>query len=76
MPFQKQVNVQPDPGKQRKTARELADMIAERMKIARASVAVNPHPVYGWHPTVEPGNDQQLAEQAAAELRGQYELKT
>ena len=64
--------------RERKTARELAKMIAERMKIELSLVSVRNDPVYGWAVKVfiGPGvfGDQPLAEQIAAELRERYDL--
>jgi hypothetical protein len=65
---------------QDKTPKQLADMIATRINIGGVLVVVNPHPAYGWHPTVmtAPAHAikcQQIAEQVAtvmlpAERRG------
>jgi hypothetical protein len=65
--------------KQGKTARELADLIAQQIGIGGVMVAVNPDPIYGWHPTVitapaQAINAQILAEKAAQELRALYDL--
>jgi hypothetical protein len=65
--------------RERKTARELAKMIAERMKIEPSLVSVRKDPVYGWAVKVFTGpaglfGDQHLAEQIAAELRERYDL--
>jgi hypothetical protein len=64
--------------RERKSARELAKMIAERMKIEPSFVSVRRDPVYGWAVKVfiGPGvfGDQPLAEQIAAELRERYDL--
>ena len=61
-----------------KSARELAKMIAERMKIEPSLVSVLKDPVYGWAVNVFTGparfGDQHLAEQIAAELRERYDL--
>ena len=53
---------------QDKTPKQLADMIATRINIGGVLVVVNPHPAYGWHPTVmtAPAHAikcQQIAEQ-------------
>jgi hypothetical protein len=64
--------------RERKSARELAKMIAERMKIEPSLVSVRNDPVYGWAVKVFTGpdvfGDQHLAEQIAAELRERYDL--
>ena len=66
--------------RERKSARELAKMIAERMKIEPSFVSVRRDPVYGWAANVFTGpsrvyfGDQHLAEQIAAELREQYDF--
>ena len=65
--------------RERKSARELAKMIAERMKIEPSLVSVHKNPVYGWAVEVFTGparlfGDQHLAEQIAAELRERYDL--
>ena len=64
--------------RERKSARELAKMIAERMKIEPSLVSVRNDPVYGWAVKVFTGprffGDQHLDEQIAAELRERYDL--
>ena len=64
--------------RERKSARELAKMIAERMKIEPSLVSVRNDPVYGWAVEVFTGpgvfGDQHLAEQISAELRERYDL--
>jgi hypothetical protein len=64
--------------RERKSARELAKMIAERMKIEPSLVSVHRDTVYGWAVKVFTGpgvfGDQPLAEQIAAELRERYDL--
>ena len=62
--------------KQHKTARELADMIAARINVGGIHVAVNPDPVYGWHPTVitVPSEAIKCQQLAAQELRATYDL--
>jgi hypothetical protein len=65
--------------KEKKSARELAEMIAARMKIDAGLVSVDKHPTYGWAVQVFTGparlfGDQPLAEQIAAELRERYDL--
>jgi hypothetical protein len=65
--------------KEKKSARELAEMVAERMKIEAGLVSVEKNSTYGWAVNVFTGpsrlfGDQPLAEQIAAELREQYDL--
>jgi hypothetical protein len=66
--------------KQKKTARELADMIGQRLNIGGMFVVVHKDPAYGWHPTVmtKPAaaiGCQMRAEEIAKELRAEYELQ-
>jgi transcriptional regulator with XRE-family HTH domain len=66
--------------KQKKTARELADMIMAKINIDGVHVAVHADPVYGWHPTVfatpsQAAKCQQVAEQIATQLRTKFDLK-
>jgi len=68
------------PSKERRTAQELADMIAARIGIGGVFVAVHKDPAYGWHPTVMTApaaahQCQVLAEEIASELRTKYDLK-
>lgn len=65
--------------KERKTAKELADLIAARIGLGGVFVTVSKDPVFGWHPTVMTApaaayNCQVMAEQIAEELRAKYEL--
>ena len=65
--------------KQKKTAQELADMIAARLNVGGVFIAVHKDPVYGWHPTVvtRPAaaiNAQMAAEEIAKELRAEFDL--
>jgi hypothetical protein len=65
--------------KQRKTARELEDMIAERVGVGGVMVKVHSDPAYGWHATVmtAPAKAiaaQQVVERISEELRLQFEL--
>jgi hypothetical protein len=65
---------------QQRTAKELADMIATRLRVRDVHVMVHQDPVQGWHPTVVTGLPQviacqQRAEQIAAKLRTEFELK-
>jgi hypothetical protein len=67
--------------KEPKTAHELAQMIMERMPGSTVYLEVRPDPAYGWAPfvvsaTPEAIKNQNVAEQIAAELRLQYELKS
>jgi hypothetical protein len=65
--------------REKKSAHELAEMIAARMKIEAKLVSVHKDPTYGWAVDVFTGparlfGDQPLAEQIAAELRERYDL--
>jgi len=65
--------------KQRKTARELEEMIAERIGVGGIMIKVHPDPAYGWHATVmtAPAKAvaaQQVVEKIGEELRSQFEL--
>jgi hypothetical protein len=65
--------------KPKKSKRELADMIAERLGVGGVQVAVYKCPIYGWDANVITAPTQVvqangLAKQAAAELREQFEL--
>ena len=64
--------------KEKKTAKELAALIAE--KINAGGVQVHADPVYGWRPIVytrggQASDLQQRADLAARELRGLFDLK-
>jgi len=64
--------------KQKKTAQELADMIAARINVGGIYVKVHKDPAYGWHPTIVTApaaalNCQILAEEIAQELRAKYD---
>jgi hypothetical protein len=66
--------------KEQKSARELAELIAERIGMPDARIAVHADAVYGWHPTVftTPAlavNAQNAAERAADKLRALYDLR-
>ena len=66
--------------KEKKSAPELADMIASRMKVEPGLVSVHRDATHGWAADVFTGpsqlfGDQVLAEQIAAELRERYDLK-
>ncbi|HMF22363.1 MAG TPA: hypothetical protein VKG24_09585 [Pseudolabrys sp.] len=66
--------------KEKKSARELANMIAARMQVGAQLVSVHRDPAYGWAVNVFTGpakqvfGDQVLAEQIAAELREKYDF--
>ena len=65
--------------REQKSARELANLIANRLGMPGVRIAVHDDPVYGWHPTVfttpaQAVNAQNAAERAAQELRPLYEL--
>ena len=65
--------------KEQKSARELAELVAQRINMTGVRVEVHPDPAYGWHPTVftTPSNAviaQNAAERAAQELRPLYDL--
>jgi len=65
--------------KEQKSARELADLVAQRIGMPDVRIAVHHDPVYGWHPTVYTAPNkavaaQSAAERAAQELRPLYEL--
>jgi hypothetical protein len=65
--------------KEQKSARELADLVAQRIDMPDVRIAVHHDPVYGWHPTVFTAPDkavsaQNAAERAAQELRPLCEL--
>jgi hypothetical protein len=67
--------------KEKKTAQELADIIAARINVGGVFIKVHADPAYGWHPTVftAPGQAmtfQQRAEEIAKELRALYDLKS
>ena len=66
--------------KEKKSARELADMITLRMKVAAGLVSIHRDATCGWAANVFTGpsklfGDQALAEAIAAELRERYDLK-
>jgi hypothetical protein len=65
--------------KQRKSAAELAGMVAKMIGVGGLEVVVNPDPVEGWRPTVVKAprtveRFQHLAEKTAERLRGEYSL--
>jgi hypothetical protein len=66
--------------KPKKSARQLQELIAERLGIGPLFVRVHPDPNYGWHAMVvtAPGEEvcsQQSVDEAAAELRARFDLK-
>jgi hypothetical protein len=66
--------------KERKTARELADMIARRLNIGRCFVTVHKDAAHGWHPTVMAApfsavQSRETAEKLAADLWEKFDLK-
>jgi hypothetical protein len=66
--------------KPKKSALQLEEMIAQRIGIGPLFVRVQPNPAYGWHAMVvtAPGQEicsQQSVEEAAAELRDEFDLK-
>jgi len=65
--------------REKKTARELADMVASSIGIGGIAVVVHKDPAYGWHPTVMTAPAQAIgaqlrAEQVAKELRERFVL--
>ena len=68
--------------KEHKTARELEQMVIERMPSPVTHLEVRSNPAHGWAPFVvssapdEAAENQKAAEQIAAELRLRYDLKT
>jgi hypothetical protein len=65
--------------KTRKTARELADLIAAQIGVGGLSIGVRKDHAYGWQPMIEhaPGNRlgfQRRADEIANRLRQDYEL--
>jgi transcriptional regulator with XRE-family HTH domain len=68
------------PKKEKRTSRELADMIMANINIGGVHVAVHPDPAYGWHPTVVTAPSQAVecqrrAEQIAKQLREKFDLR-
>jgi hypothetical protein len=66
--------------KEKKTARELADMIAARVGVGGVQIAVHKSPIYGWDANIVVVPSQaiaanQMVQQIAAELRALYDLK-
>ncbi len=66
--------------RERKTAQELADLIAAKIGVGELYIRVRKDHAYGWGPTVEdaPGDligFQRRAEEIADRLRMQYDLR-
>ena len=66
--------------RERKTAKELADLIAEKIGVRELFIRVRKDHAYGWEPTVEeaPGDIigfQRRAEEIANRMRLQYDLR-
>ncbi len=66
--------------KTRKTAQELAELIAAQIGVCGLAVGVRKDHAYGWQPLIEysPGNQlgfQRRADEIAEVLRKDYELK-
>jgi hypothetical protein len=66
--------------KPKKSARQLEEMIAERLAIGPLFVRVHPDPEFGWHAILAtaPGQEicsPQSVKDAAAELRAKFDLK-
>lgn len=65
--------------RERRTARELADLITEKIGVGGLYIRVRKDHAYGWEPTVEdsPGDKiffQRRAEEIARQLRMNYDL--
>jgi hypothetical protein len=66
--------------RERRTAQELADLIAAKIGVRDLCIRVRKDHAYGWEPTVEdaPGDligFQRRAEEIANRLRVQYDLR-
>jgi hypothetical protein len=66
--------------KEKKTARELADMIAGRVGVGGVQIAVHKSPIYGWDANIivvpaQAINAHAMVQQIVAELRELYDLK-
>jgi hypothetical protein len=66
-------------GKTRKTARELAELVQQRLGVNELAVGVRKDHAFGWQPMIEyaPGNQlgfQRRADEIAEKLREEYEL--
>jgi hypothetical protein len=53
--------------KEQKSARELAELVAQRIGMTGVTVEVHPDPVYDWHPTVFTTPNRAVNAQNAAE---------
>jgi hypothetical protein len=67
-------------GKEEKTEAELEEMIAQRIVVGGVYVSVRKDPLLGWRPMVITAPKhatyaQQLADEAAIELRKKFSLK-
>jgi hypothetical protein len=65
--------------REKKSARELANMVASGIGVGGVAVVVHKDPAYGWHPTVMTAPAQAIgaqlrAEQVAKELRERFVL--
>jgi hypothetical protein len=65
--------------KPKKTTKELAEMITAHIGIGGVAVVIHKDDIYGWHPVViaspvQADSLQAFAENAARELRSQYDL--
>jgi hypothetical protein len=66
--------------KEKKTKRELADMIAARIGVGGVQIAVHESPIYGWDANIITAPSQAINAHAmvqliVAELREKYDLK-
>jgi len=66
--------------KEQKSAQELADLVAARIRVDGVLVSVHKDPAYGWHPIVVTAPAaaslcQVPAEEIAVELRSKYTLR-
>jgi hypothetical protein len=66
-------------GKTRKTARELAELVQQRIGVSELAIGVRKDHAFGWQPMIEyaPGNQlgfQRRADEIAERLREEYEL--
>jgi hypothetical protein len=66
--------------KEKKTARELADMLAARIGVDGIQIAVHKSPMYGWDANIitvpsQAINAHAMLQQIVAELRERYDLK-
>jgi hypothetical protein len=66
--------------KERKTARELSDLIAARVGVGGTQIAVHKSPIHGWDANIiavpaQAVNAHVMVPQIVAELRELYDLK-